>query len=414
MHLTPHFGGGVGRALSSLTQAHCGNASEIKHSFICLEPPQKTQFLHEIQAHGGQVTICPSLEELHRQVSDSDILQVEWWNHPLLFKILCTASLPAHRLLVWCHVSGLYSPRIPIRLLENAHRFIFTSVCSWRAEEVQKLSADIKARLAVVSSGAALDWLPEPIIDDREPLRAGYLGTLDFNKLHPEFVDYLAAVRLPDFQVRLIGDTTQRDALIEYCRNIGCDERILNFRGYVENVVSELSDLNVLIYLLNPEHYGTAENALLEAMAMGLVPVVLNNPAETAIVEHGATGLIVNHRHAFADALDWLSKNPAERSSLAARASVTVRQRFTLKNLSNEMMKNYKIILCQPKKLVDFQSFFGTQSFEWFLSCQPKSFLADQKKSLKENHPTPSKGSILHFLKHFPEDSKLKNWLKQN
>jgi glycosyltransferase involved in cell wall biosynthesis len=58
--------------------------------------------------------------------------------------------------------------------------------------------------------------------------------------------------------------------------------------------------------LLNPYHYGTAENILLEAISAGVVPIVLNNPAEMALVEDRKNGFIVSGVKDFSDLISKL------------------------------------------------------------------------------------------------------------
>ena len=135
----------------------------------------------------------------------------------------------------------------------------------------------------------------------------GYFGSLNFAKLHPHYVDFLAAVDKPGLTVRLIGDLTNRDILERQSALIG-REGMFEFRGYSTDIAAELKAINVLAYLLNPEHYGTTENALLEAMAVGIVPIVLDNPAERHIIEDNRTGLIVSTPSEFSKAVYWLAK----------------------------------------------------------------------------------------------------------
>ena len=91
------------------------------------------------------------------------------------------------------------------------------------------------------------------------------------------------------FKVRLIGDLLNRE-ILEKQSDAPVGAGMLDFRGYTTDVASELRAINVMAYLLNPQHYGTAENALLEAMTMGIVPVVLDNPAERKLSSTCAPG----------------------------------------------------------------------------------------------------------------------------
>ncbi|MDH5358766.1 MAG: glycosyltransferase, partial [Gammaproteobacteria bacterium] len=277
LHLTPHMGGGVGRALLGVA-SNVNNG--IEHSFICLEKPEKKQFLEAIRELGCKVLVAPSRTKIIEQIEASDIVQLEWWRHPATIECLSHLSSISMRLVVWCHVSGLYNEIIPEQLLKSSARFLLTSACSLQSTQIQLLSSEEKERLAIVHSNGGLEaWPMSSACDEHEPLAVGYIGSLNFAKLHPNYVDFLASVAIDDFKISLIGDLTNQDVLQHQAISLN-KPKLLNFVGYVEDVPTALSKINVLAYLQNPTHYGTNENALLEAMAMGIVPVVLNNPAE--------------------------------------------------------------------------------------------------------------------------------------
>ena len=66
----------------------------------------------------------------------------------------------------------------------------------------------------------------------------------------------------------MIGDLTNQDILNQQCDSLS-RTGMLDFRGYTTDIVSELSSINVLAYILNPEHYGTTENALIGGYGYG-------------------------------------------------------------------------------------------------------------------------------------------------
>ena len=167
----------------------------------------------------------------------------------------------------------------------------------------------------------------------------------------------------------MIGDEVNRPVLEAQCRALG-RPHLLEFLGYRNDVASELAQLDVLIYLLNPCHYGTAENTLLEAMAMGVVPVVLDNPAERHLVRHGETGLVVAGPGAFAEALRRLAERPDQRRSLGDAASTDVRTRFAVSHTVEALHRHYRAVLGEVKRTWDFRSIFGDTPAQWFRSCQ--------------------------------------------
>lgn len=414
LHVTPHLGGGVGKAVSGLIRQSSA-AGEHHHSVLCLEKPEKTQFTDLLEHAGCQLRYCPEPEELAREIAAADIVQVEFWNHPAIVRALCPRPLPPMRPLVWCHVSGLHFPAIPWKLVEASGRFLFTSPCS-----LELLKGHPPAPHAnVVSSGGGMDEMPAHAPrPSRRPLVAGYLGTLNFSKLHPDFVSYAAAVPDPQFNIRMIGDEINRETLERQCAAMGRPHLLL-FCGYRKDVAAELAQLDVLVYLLNPTHYGTAENTLLEAMAMGVVPIVLDNPAERHIVEHGHTGLVIRSPADLADAIARLSSDDELRTRLGRQAAESVRRRQTYARMADAFDRHYRELLSLPKRPIAFRAIFGAEPADWFMAFQPResSFAADGTVGIPDDTGRHAlfertKGSVFHFLDYFPGDPLLSSWAR--
>lgn len=416
LHITAHLGGGVGKALSGLV-SNTLRGSRIKHTIACLEPPEKQQFLDKITGCGCEVCISPGHDELCALMEESDVVQLEWWNHPATISALCRGPLPPMRLLLWCHISGLHNPIIPRALIQFANKCLFTSPCSYGAAEVSSLVEEHGEKLDVVHSSGGFEGLKPPKRRASDPLSVGYLGSLNFAKLHPRYVEFLKAVKVPGFTVRMIGDTTNKEILERQCEEISRKE-LIQFRGYSTDISSELSSINIMAYLLNPEHYGTTENALLETMAMEIVPIVLNNPAESYIVENGVTGLVVQSPNEFASAMEWLFSNPSERIRLGKNAAYSVKNKFSVDKMVSNINKHYRSLLNQPKQLINFKSIFGSTPSEWFLSCQKNPvFFRDSTIELYENSYSiyslleRTKGTVFHFHNYFPSDPLLSKWV---
>ena len=408
LHITPHLGGGVGRALASLC---AGNKlelnSKISHSFICLERPEKDQFVNEIVSLGVEIFVEPRLDEIKRLIESSDIVQIEWWNHPLTLFILSKLQDMPMRLIIWCHQSGLGNTAIPIKLVKLANRFLLTSECSYEVKELYDYKKSSPNSIEVISSGAGFERLPHPdkrVIKNHN-FELGYVGTLSFSKLHPQFISFISFLP-PNTKVKIFGDITNKDALENDCRSIG-RPGLLEFQGYSTNIYEELKKLDILLYLLNPEHYGTAEIVLLEAMAMGVVPIVMNNSAEKLIVEDGINGFVINTRLDLIDKYNFLRQNPSILLEMSRRAEQNVRDKYALPRLQSKFSNQYHSVMNEKKRNIDFKEAIGKNPSEWFLSCNHFKKKDPLSKNFQQEYLDKTKGSIYHYLKYFHEDEGL-------
>ncbi len=275
-----------------------------------------------------------------------------------------------------------------------------------------------------VFSSGGFDDLPDPPLRlPNESLQVGYVGTLNFAKLHPRLLDFLAAVDLPGFRLNLVGDPTTGADLLNQATIRGIAE-CLDIRGYTTNVAAELAQFNVFAYLLNPLHYGTTENALLEAMAMGVVPIVLDNPAERHLVQHGETGLVVDSPATFARALTDLAAQPEERFRLSANASREIRERFSIQRTASALLSHYQAVLEEKKWPFDFRPVFGMTPADWFRTCQgvdawrfPDDEASEELPLISVQGPhylyEKTKSSVFHYRDVYPDDQRLQCWAKR-
>lgn len=417
LHVTAHLGGGVGKVLSRLVEESERRQDGIKHSIACLEKPEKWHFVEHVRKHGGEVVVSPSLDELTRLAAEADIVQLEWWHHPLVAGWLCSDMLPAMRLVIWSHVSGLHSPVIPPQFVAAPHRFLFTSPCSLEHPALAAFVRHKSAHIDVVFSSGGFEGFPDtPPRQGRGTISAGYVGTLNFAKLHPRFMEFLGAVRLPDFRVALVGDPVTATELLEQAGDMGL-AGMLDVRGYCNDIPAELAQFDIFPYLLNPLHYGTTENALLEAMAMGVVPIVLNNPAERHLVCHGETGLVVDSPDSFSEAVVFLANNRHVLTKLSSECMRRTREKFSLGATSDRLMLHYTAVREEAKRVFDFRPVFGAEPAEWFRTCVgDEAWRFSDEPTCEKRARGPhylyekTKSSAYHFRTIYPDDVRLQQW----
>ena len=390
LHIAAHLGGGVGKAHASLCAV---DRPGMRRRFLLLEEPQDNRYADAIRASGADIVVSRDPVKIGGLVAAADIVQIEWWNHPRLYECLSRFDLPPARTILWSHISGLFPPCLPSALLAAPHRFLFTSACSLEIPAVRDLAADARQRIDVINSGFGFD---RPVTSEKGRYgQVGYLGTVDFSKLSPLLFDVIDAANL-DRPVAIWGGVEPEGAVLLRAR---CMQRpdAVRFQGHAADPATALRNIGIFLYLLQPRHFGTAENALVEAMSLGCVPLVLDNPAERAIVEHGVTGFIEPDIESVARRLQWMIAHPtrmAEMGQAAARAMTATR---SVRSAAADFASIYDAVLHLPKRRIDFAAIIGDSPAEWFLSTGASPREAGVRK-----------GTLAHFLRCFPDDPALR------
>jgi glycosyltransferase involved in cell wall biosynthesis len=403
VHIAPHLGGGVGKAHAAIGRAL---PSGIERTFVLLEQPRDRRHVEEIEAGGATVIADAGLSRVADLAAAADIVQFEFWNHPRLFECLARSPFPAMRTVFWSHISGLSKPVIPPGLIEAAGRFVFTTPASWSNPTIAKASQAARRNLAVINSGFGIGGGTTPRARTRTTPVIAYLGTVDFIKMHPGFFDAIDALEGGGLRTCVWGSFDPSGAVAGAARAMRRPERV-HFAGWTENPVAALSDADIFFYPLRPDHYGTAENALVEAMSLGLVPVVMNNPAELAIVGHGETGLVARSIHECTTMLQSLIAQPELKARLSGNAMRYIEETRSPARSANDFLRLWRALRAEPKRCSDFRCVVGESPANWFLAtqCLPgESFDAARRAYAN----VPAKGMLAHFESVFPGDASLR------
>ena len=404
LHLAPHLGGGVGKAHATLAEAtRDGAGRRIAHSYALLEAPIDVHYTDRLSAAGCQLHVAPTSAQLAALIDDADIVQLEWWNHPRLYNALVERELPPMRALAWMHISGVVAPLVPRPLVDLLDHTLFTSACSYAAANLRDAILERPYAFHLVNSGFGFGDVHRQN-GNQGPLRFGYLGTLDFVKLHPEFFDYLDALD-HDIHVKLWGrhdpngDVARRASAMRFPHRV-------SFEGFTTDPMAALSGLDVLIYLLAPNHYGTAENAMVEAMSMGVVPIVFANAAEAFIVNDRKTGFVVGSLDEFKTCIASLMNDPLQLADMRTAARATIGKTHSPSVSLTTLESVYDDVMRYPKRSRDFATALGSDARTWFLSSLSNDPCEVSIGTRLLSHIT-SKGSLGHFRSCFPQDSSL-------
>ena len=135
----------------------------------------------------------------------------------------------------------------------------------------------------------------------------------------------------PEVHWILLGDVPERPALELLLMNDAfCPSRV-HFLGFVSDVRDYLFASDV--FILPSEIEGLCD-ALLEAMAAGLLCVCTRTPGTEDVVAHGQNGLIaeLDHVRVSSQLFSALQMTPSTRSKIQDAAKATVFSRFDLKD----------------------------------------------------------------------------------
>lgn len=421
LHIAAHLGEGVGKAIGGI--ALCDR--EYEHEVVLLESPKKMAYVEACRSRGVKVYIEPAPQTFEGLATSADVVVLSWWNHPLAIPVLRKlADLPI-RVVLWCHVNGLYYPVLPPNFVSMFDGCMFTSPVTQELPYWTEKDREQFGKVGKIVYGLG-NFTPktQPCKVDytlNKPLRIGYVGTLDYAKMHPDFMQYCRAVLASGIHAEFIFAGEPSEVLIKDARKLGLEGNV-KFLGYRTDIPHLLPEFDIFGYLLNPNNFATTENALLEAMAAGLPVVVSDGSVERAIVNDGVTGLLARNPEDYVGRITALVTDESLRQKLGVRARRTVCAKYSASANLVSFRQAIGNVLQKEKVRHAFHDVIGKTEGESFLVfCPPKAreifqravacqneneykYIKDEARTLGEVFKTDKKGAPLQFLKYFPDD----------
>lgn len=432
LHITPHLGGGVGRVLLNYL-THVKDDSVFLHKVISLEYAND-KALSVSQTIGLSLTDKMSSDHdgILAAIEVADIVLIHWWNHPLLYDFLVRETVPPARIIFWSHISGFNAPYVFSNpALHYPDLFVFTTPISMEVTEVRNMQEERHKALRTIWSTGGIEHVASLQRRPHNGFKIGYIGTVDYCKMHPGFLKMSSMVNILDAQFVVCGGPSEKQ-IQEESRQYGSGNRFI-FTGQVDDITNYLSEFDVFGYPLAPYHYGTCEQSLSESMAAGIPPVVLANRTERYMVEDGVTGIVAADEEAYARAIEELYRRPELRQRLSSNARDAARRRFSMEQMVTQWENVFNEALALPKtarrwtgkyhgKTVSpvhiFLESLGEHGEEFLqsLSAQNKEDEEAAKERIRRLYEyshlwrSNTRGTPSHYHYFFPEDIHLKRW----
>lgn len=365
--------GGASRAMWG-TAKHTVPYGNYRHYVTSLMPPE-AEAVALIENAGLIYVPTYSHKDILALYERMDIVQIEWWNTPQMDAFLREPQ-PAARMLFWYHVQGHTDPQyISNSVVAMADIAVASSPVCKASPAFNSLSSEgSQKKLRLVYDAADFDRLKNIKLKPHQGFNVGFIGTLSFIKMHPQYISMSAAVKPADIQFVICG-SDNLDVLRGQAAAHHSASRF-KFRGYVEDIQKEIENFDVYGYPLCEDTYASAELNLQEVMYAGIPPVVFPYGGVKELVINDFTGLVVHSEAEYTRAIEFLYHNPEERMRLGRNAAEYARQIFGAENAAKKFDSIYQELLERPKikhsLVADSDRKNGSVSYSTLESYYPK------------------------------------------
>lgn len=350
--------------------------------------------------------------------TNADIIHIHFWNTPEMYSLL-EAELPPGRILLTCHVGGRHAPQVLTpEIIEFADAILLAS-----PELLQQANPFLKEKALYAPPGADLERVRTVAPQAHSHFNIGYIGTIDFGKMHPHYVPMHVAINLPEARIIICGGGAALPTVTQQIKNSGAAYRF-DIRGYVGDIAPILSIIDVFGYPLCEDNYSGSELVLQEVMAVGIPSVVFAHGGARYLIDDGETGFIVKTEAEYVDRICFLHDHRDERLKMGAAAAAYARLNLGAENLAPAIERKYEQLAATPRrKHAPMPCLRGAEAFIRSLGDSGGIFKSSMSSDLDSamaadrriaaSSPgvaSASGGGILHYRRYYPTDPILRLW----
>jgi glycosyltransferase involved in cell wall biosynthesis len=418
-------GSGPTRSLISAVKIAKKLGLKQQHKIIALNKEvYPFSFINAKQA-GITVIRKPSLQVFFEEIEKADIVQVHFWNNPGIYEFL-RRDKPSMRLLIWYKILGDAPPQIITEeLLDYSDFTVATSLSTLQLPVFKNIDP---ALTDLVYGIADWDRLANIKPKSHEGFNVGYIGTVNFAKMHPNYIPMSASVEIPNVKIIVCGGGIEKELQNQTTKIDAADK--FEFRGYVENIKPILEILDVFGYPLCEDTYATSEKSLQEAMYAGIPPVVFPYGGIKHLVKDMQTGLVVSSELEYKQAIEFLYHNPNERLWLGENAREFALKHFNSEHWVLKLHDVYERMIQSPKHrrswkipslMLDkpiaaelFIQSLGMSAPQFQVSYtginMQELLVAEAKIAESSVLLTGGEGGIMQYRNYYPDDPHLRLW----
>lgn len=416
--------GGASQSLLGLARQSIKEG--FNHVLFSIFPPDRRALQSAVEI--GLEIARPGMPELFSQIQKADIVQIHFWNSPALYEIL-QIPWPEARILLWCHISGDHPPQTLTPELVTFPDAIVASSHHTAQLPVFKNAGQDKLTRVIIDT-PDFEKLDRFTREKQSQFTVAHVGTVDFIKMHPDFIRMHATANIPNLKVVVCGDGPALRKLKGQAVLFGFPERF-EFVGFQAEPGAILSQADVFGYPLSDENYATSELALQEAMYLGVPPLLLASNGPALMIQDGQTGLLASSPNDYTLKLELLASSKALRKSLSKNAAAYARAHWGSPRIVKQMHALYDELLLRHKRpvlnLIPSTEFQGANSFirslgksapQFTISLEGRAVhgIAIEKaadRRVSESSlllSSPSAGGVLHYRFNYPSDPYLHFW----
>jgi glycosyltransferase involved in cell wall biosynthesis len=357
-------------------------------------------------------------------LGDHDVVIVHFWNTPAMYRFL-RAPHPPMRVVMWLKVEGGTRPHVVTpELAEFADVILASSTSSLSLSPVKQRPADY------VSGAIELAQFKSCQVAAETPFAVGYFGTVDFSKMHPDFVAMSCAVPDEDISFDVWGPGTAYKTLKAEAVRLGQEHRF-KFHGVTGDAAAAFASMHVYGYPLCEDTYAATDRTLQEAMASGLPCAVLDRPGLRDLAIDGITALIAKSPREYTAAVTRLKQDRELRKRLGQNAQGHIQLHFDPSRLVTRYYQTLTNALLLPKRDRPgadssisgarlFVASLGSLAGEY--ACSLRSFddrctiedqVLDDEEAISTATPglcNSGAGGIFNYRAAYPDDPVLRFW----